>query len=115
MENGASTRQLKVARELQKDIAEIIRSKGMAAFGGAMVSVTEVRISPDLSVAKLYVSVFPSAKSEEVMQLVNENARTIRGELGRIVAKQFRIVPELAFFLDSSLDYAEHIDELLKK
>lgn len=49
------------------------------------------------------------------MQLVNENARTIRGELGRIVAKQFRIVPELAFFLDSSLDYAEHIDELLKK
>ena len=71
MENGASTRQLKVARELQKDIAEIIRSKGMAAFGGAMVSVTEVRISPDLSVAKVYVSVFPSAKSEEVMQLVN--------------------------------------------
>ena len=115
MENGASTRQLKVARELQKDIAEIIRSKGMAAFGGAMVSVTEVRISPDLSVAKVYVSVFPSAKSEEVMQLVNENARTIRGELGRIVAKQFRIVPELAFFLDSSLNYAEHIDELLKK
>ena len=115
MENGASTRQLKVARELQKDIAEIIRSKGMAAFGGAMVSVTEVRISPDLSVAKVYVSVFPSAKSEEVMQLVNENARTIRGELGRIVAKQLRIVPELAFFLDSSLDYAEHIDELLKK
>ena len=115
MENGASTRQLKVARELQKDIAEIIRSKGMAAFGGAMVSVTEVRISPDLSVSKVYVSVFPSAKSEEVMQLVNENARTIRGELGRIVAKQFRIVPELAFFLDSSLDYAEHIDELLKK
>ena len=115
MENGASTRQLKVARELQKDIAEIIRSTGMAAFGGAMVSVTEVRISPDLSVAKVYVSVFPSAKSEEVMQLVNENARTIRGELGRIVAKQFRIVPELAFFLDSSLDYAEHIDELLKK
>ena len=115
MENGASTRQLKVARDLQKDIAEIIRSKGMAAFGGAMVSVTEVRISPDLSVAKVYVSVFPSAKSEEVMQLVNENARTIRGELGRIVAKQFRIVPELAFFLDSSLDYAEHIDELLKK
>ncbi|MGM9742554.1 MAG: 30S ribosome-binding factor RbfA [Candidatus Cryptobacteroides sp.] len=115
MENGASTRQLKVARELQKDIAEIIRSKGMAAFGGAMVSVTEVRISPDLSVAKVYVSIFPSAKSEEVMQLVNENARTIRGELGRIVAKQFRIVPELAFFLDSSLDYAEHIDELLKK
>ncbi|MDD6254316.1 MAG: 30S ribosome-binding factor RbfA [Candidatus Cryptobacteroides sp.] len=115
MENGASTRQLKVAKELQKDLAEIIRRKGMAAFGGAMVSVTEVRISPDLSVAKVYLSVFPSGKSGEVMQTVNDNARTIRGELGHIVARQLRIVPELAFYLDSSLDYAAHIDELLKK
>ena len=114
MENGASTRQLKVAKELQKDLAEIIRSKGMAAFGGAMVSVTEVRISPDLSVAKVYVSVFPSNK-EAVMQMINENSRALRGELGRHVAKQLRIVPELVFFLDSTLDYVEHIDELLKK
>ena len=115
MENGASTRQLKVAKELQKDLAEIIRSKGMAAFGGAMVSVTEVRISPDLSVAKVYVSVFPSSKAEAVMQMINENSRALRGELGRRVAKQLRIVPELVFFLDSTLDYVEHIDELLKK
>ena len=64
---GASTRQLKVAKELQKDLAEIIRSKGMAMFGGAMVSVTEVRISPDLSVAKVYVSIFPSSKAEAAM------------------------------------------------
>ena len=115
MENGASTRQLKVAKELQKDLAEIIRSKGMAAFGGAMVSVTEVRISPDLSVAKVYVSVFPSSKAEAVMQMINENSRALRGELGRHVAKQLRIGPELVFFLDSTLDYVEHIDELLKK
>ena len=115
MENGASTRQLKVAKELQKDLAEIIRSKGMAAFGGAMVSVTEVRISPDLSVAKVYVSVFPSNKAEAVMQMINENSRALRGELGCHVAKQLRIVPELVFFLDSTLDYVEHIDELLKK
>ncbi len=114
-EAGASTRQLKVAREIQKDLAEIIRLKGMAAFGGAMVSVTEVRISPDLSLAKVYVSIFPSAKAESAMAVINDNSRAIRGELGRIVAKQLRIVPELAFFLDSSLDYAEHIDELLKK
>ena len=115
MENGASKRQLQVARELQKDLAEIIRSKGMAAFGGAMVSVTEVRISPDLSVAKVYVSVFPSSKAEAVMEQINENSRALRGELGHVVAKQMRIVPELAFFLDPSLDYAEHIGELLKK
>ena len=115
MEHGASTRQLKVAKEIQKDLAEIIRGKGMAAFGGAMVSVTEVRISPDLSFAKVYVSIFPSSKAENVMGIINENSRAIRGELGRIVAKQLRIVPELAFLLDSTLDYAEHIDELLKK
>lgn len=112
---GASTRQLKVAKELQKDLAEIIRSKGMAMFGGAMVSVTEVRISPDLSVAKVYVSIFPSSKAEAAMQIVEDNARAIRGELGRLVAKQLRIVPELVFYQDTTLDYVEHIDELLKK
>lgn len=115
MERPASTRQLKVAREIQKDLAEIIRSKGMAVFGGAMVTVSEVRVSPDLSLAKTYVSIFPSAKAEEVMKLLNDNVKTLRGELGHQVAKQLRIVPEIVFYLDSSLDYAEHIDELLKK
>ncbi|MGM9749224.1 MAG: 30S ribosome-binding factor RbfA [Candidatus Cryptobacteroides sp.] len=115
METTESTRQLKVARELQKDMAEIIRSKGMATFDGALVSVSGVKVSPDLSVAKVYVSIFPSAKAEAVMELLNENVRTLRGELGNRVAKQLRIVPELTFFLDSSLDYVEHIEELLKK
>lgn len=111
---GQSTRQLKVARELQRDLAEIIRSRGMAAFGGAMVTVSEVRISPDLSIAKVYVSIFPSAKQEEVMKLLEEENKSLRGELGRKVAKQLRIVPELDFYLDTTLDYAEHIDKLLK-
>ncbi len=115
MEKQASTRQLKVAREIQKDLAEIIRSKGMAVFGGAMVTVSEVRISPDLSVAKTFVSIFPSAKSEEVMKILNENMKELRGELGRSVGKQLRIVPEIVFYLDTTLDYAEHIDDLLKK
>ena len=115
MEKPASTRQLKVAREIQKDLAEIIRSKGMAAFGGAMVTVSEVRVSPDLSVAKAYVSVFPSEKQESVMAILEENNKALRGELGRAVGKQLRIVPELVFYLDTSLDYAAHIEELLKK
>ena len=115
MDKPTGTRQLKVARELQKDLAEIIRSKGMAAFGGAMVTVSEVRISPDLSVAKVYVSIFPSDRQEPVMKMLQEQVRTLRGELGRKVAKQLRIVPELIFQLDTSLDYAEHIDELLKQ
>ena len=115
MEKPASTRQLKVAREIQKDLAEIIRGKGMAVFGGARVPVSEVRVSPDLSLAKTDVSIFPSAKAEEVMKLLNDNVKALRGELGHQVAKQLRIVPEIVFYLDTSLDYAEHIDELLKK
>ena len=115
MEQQESTRQLKVAREIQKDMAEIIRSKGMAAFSGAMGSVSGVKVSPDLSVAKIYVSVFPSEKAQAVMQTISENTRSLRGELGGRVGKQLRIVPEIVFYLDSSLDYVEHIEELLKK
>lgn len=109
-----STRQLKVSKELQRDIAEIIRSKGMAMFDGALVSVSGVKISPDLSVAKIYVSIFPSEKAEKVMGILDENAKALRGELGNRVAKQLRIVPEITFFRDDSLDYVERIEELLK-
>lgn len=115
MEKPATTRQLKVAREIQRDLAEIIRSKGMAAYDGAMVTVSEVRVSPDLSVAKVYVSIFPSEKQEKVMSLLEDNLKSLRGELGRKIARQMRIVPELALYLDTSLDYAEHIEQLLKK
>lgn len=115
MEKAASTRQLKVGREIQKALAEIIRSKGMAAFDGAMVTVSEVRVSPDLSVAKVYVSIFPSDKQEAVMGILEENLKLYRGELGHVMGKQLRIVPELILYLDTTLDYAAHIDELLKK
>ena len=113
--NIESTRQLKVAKEIQKVMAEVIRSKGMAAFGGALVSVNGVKVSPDLAIAKIYVSVFPSDKAEAVMAVLDENARALRGELGSKVGKQLRIVPEITFYLDNSLDYVEHIEELLKK
>ncbi len=112
---GENKRQLQVARELQKDMAEIIRSRGMAFFGGALVTVSGVKISSDLSSAKVYVSIFPSDKTKAVMDTIAENARTFRGELGSRFAHNLRIVPELSFFVDDSLDYVEHIDELLKK
>ena len=115
MDKPASTRQLKVARELQRDLAEIIRGKGMAMVAGSLVTVSEVRISPDLSIAKVFVSIFPSDKAQQVLEILEDNKKAIRGELGRKVASQLRIVPEFSFMLDSSLDYAEHIDELLKK
>ncbi len=110
-----STRQLKVSKEIQRDMAEIIRSKGMAAFSGAMVTVSGVKISPDLSVAKIYLSIFPSSKTKEVMETVSQMSRQLRGELGRKMAKQLRIIPELNYYVDDSLDYVEKIDELLKK
>ena len=82
---------------------------------GMLVSVTRVRISPDLSVCTAYLSVFPSEKAEETINNVNANMKTIRYELGTRIRNQVRIIPELRFFLDDSLDYIDHIDELLKK
>ncbi len=82
---------------------------------GVMVSVTRCRISPDLSICTAYLSVFPSEKGEEIIHNVNANEKTIRYELGTRVRHQLRIIPELRFFIDDSLDYIDHIDELLKK
>lgn len=112
---GESTRQLKVSREIQRDLAEIIRVKGMAAFGGAMITVSGVKISPDLSVAKVYLSIFPSEKAGTVMEEIRLMGKSLRGELGRKMSKQLRIIPELNFYIDDSLDYVEKIDSLLKK
>ena len=110
-----TTRQQKVARQIQKDLAEIIRARGMAAYDGALLTVSGVKITPDLALAKVYVSIFPSTKAPAVMEQLGEQTSRLRGELGRRVSKQLRIVPELVFYLDDSLDYVEHIDELLKK
>ena len=81
---------------------------------GAMLSVTAVRVSPDLSYAKIYVSIFPSERVEAVMKSLEEKNKSIRFILGKKVGKQMRIVPELRFFVDDSLDYIDKIDELLK-
>ena len=112
---GESTRQQKVSKEILRKMAEIIRSKGMAAFDGAMVTVSGVKISPDLSVARIYVSIFPSEKADKVLNILKDNTKALRGELGHAMAKQLRIVPEISFFLDSSLDYVAHIEELLNR
>lgn len=110
-----STRQQKVGKQLQKDLADIIRLQGMAMYGGAMITVTTVRMSPDLALARVHLSIFPSSKADEVMSAIEHHSRAIRGELGKRIGKQLRIVPELVFFVDDSLDYVAHIDELLKK
>ncbi|HBG24262.1 MAG: ribosome-binding factor A [Bacteroidetes bacterium GWF2_41_61] len=112
---GESTRQHKVSRQLQRDLSEIFREKGTSVFKGTMITVTSVRISPDLSVARVFLSIFPSAKSAEVFKIVQDTSKALRGELGKRVSKQLRIVPDLVFIIDDSLDYVERIEELLKK
>ena len=82
---------------------------------GVMVSVTRVRISPDLSICTAHLSIFPSERGEEILKNIEQNTKSIRFTLGQRVRNQLRIIPELKFFLDDSLDYVEHIDELLNK
>ena len=108
------TRQNKIARLLQKELS-IIFQQQTRSMHGVMVSVTRTKISPDLSICTAYLSVFPSEKGEEILANINANAKSIRFELGTRVKKQLRIIPELRFFIDDSLDYIERIDELLKK
>ena len=108
------TRQNRIARLLQKELAQIFQSE-TRKMHGVMVSVTRVRISPDLSICTAYLSIFPSEKAEELMENIKSNEKTIRYDLGTRIRNQVRIIPELRFFIDDSLDYIEHIDELLKK
>ena len=107
-------RQNKISRLNQKELSEIFLLQ-TKAMNGVLVSVSAVRISPDMSIARVYLSVFPSEKSQEIVKNINDNMKSIRFELGTRVRHQLRIIPELKFFVDDSLDYVERIDELLKK
>ena len=109
-----TTRQQKIARLLQKDLSEILRQE-TAKTHGVIISVTAVRVSPDLSVARAYLSIFPPAQAQGNLENLTRNAKTIRYELAQRVRFQLRKCPELAFYLDDSLDYIENIDNLLSK
>jgi len=108
------TRQNRIARLLQKELAQIFQGQ-TRMMHGVMVSVTRTKVSPDLSICTAYLSIFPSDRAEEILENVTNNEKSIRYELGTRIRKQVRIIPELRFFIDDSLDYIEHIDELLKK
>ena len=104
----------KIGRLLQKELGDIFQ-KQTQLMPGTLISVSAVRVSPDLSVAKVYLSLFPSEKGEELMSNIRANVRTIRYDLGQRVRLQLRKIPELSFFIDDSLDYIDHIDKLLNK
>lgn len=109
-----STRLNKIGRLIQKELSDIFQ-KQTQAMPGTLISVSTVRVSPDLGIAKAYLSIFPSEKSKEMLEWVRTNTKAIRFDLGKRVGKQLRIIPELSFFIDDSLDYIENIDNLLKQ
>lgn len=110
-----STRQQKIARQIQKDVAEILQREHSAMLQGVMVTVTTVRVSVDIAYAKIYLSIFPFQKAEATLELVRGQMHAIRGALGTRMRNQVKSIPELEFFIDDSLEYIENIEGLLKK
>lgn len=110
-----STRQQKVARLIQKELGLLFQEMAKSVFSGKMITVTTVRMTPDLSLARVYLSIFPLEKEEDYISVIRDNYKMLRHEMGNRVRHQVRIIPELAFFLDDSLDYMDNIETLLKK
>lgn len=108
-----SNRLEKINRLILKELSEIflLETKKMR---GVLISVTQVRVTPDLGMAHAYLSFFPSEKGEELLENINNNIKSVRFNLGKRVGQQLRIVPDLTFHLDNSLDYLDNIDNLLK-
>jgi ribosome-binding factor A len=110
-----SVRQNKIARLLQKELATYFLAESRNLLPGKLITVTSVRVSPDLGVAKVYLSIFPHKPEEELIEQITVHSKHIRNVLGQHIRHQVRIIPELIFFLDDSMDYVERIEKLLKK
>ncbi|MBN1340905.1 MAG: 30S ribosome-binding factor RbfA [Bacteroidales bacterium] len=108
-----SLRQNKVSRLIQKDLGEIFQKEGMMFSASALITVTKVYVSRDLSVAKVYLSLFTTGKKETLLETIRLNSKDIRFRLGQRIKHQLRVVPDLQFFMDDSLDYIEKIEKLL--
>lgn len=114
MKEMESNRQKKIASLIQQEMSMLFQKFGLE-FLSTIVTVTIVRLSPDLGNAKIYISVFPKEKQQTVYGLIVEKSKVLRFELGKNIRNQIRKIPDLQFYIDDSLDYAEHINELLKK
>jgi ribosome-binding factor A len=110
-----TTRQNKISRLIQKELAGIFIKELKSEFSGFLISVTIVRITSDLSLARCYISIYPPEKAKETLLHIQRMSKTIRGIIGNKVAKQLRIIPALEFLIDDSLNYLENIDRLLEK
>lgn len=109
-----TTRQQKINRLMQKELSEVFQAQTRATHG-LLVTVSQVRVSPDLSTARVYLSIFPGEQGQSVLHAIQQQAKTLRHDLAGRLRFQLRRMPELTFFLDDSLDYAENIDAILDK
>lgn len=110
-----STRQNKISRLIQKELADYFQKDSRNYFQGKLISVTIVRVTRDLGIARIYLSIFPADGIKEILNQIKLMTRQIRGSLGKKVGKQLRIIPKLEFYIDDSLDYIKNIDKLLNK
>jgi ribosome-binding factor A len=110
-----STRQNKISRLIQKELADYFQKESRNSYFGKLISVTVVRITRDMSLARVFLSIFPAEGNAEILDNIKLSGKQIRGDLGKRVGKQLRIIPDLEFYLDDSLDYINKIDGLLKK
>lgn len=108
-----STRQLKYARLIQKEISDLFSKEGKNYFGSSFLTVTVVRVTPDLSIARIHISTFHE-KGDVVLGKLNTHKKEIRHKLGERIRNQVRVIPDLEFFIDDSLDYAEKMDKIMK-
>jgi len=104
----------KVSRLIQKELSDIFQRDALTYYNGNLISVTTVRMSTDLALARVYLSIFAPTGKQNVFKAINDNKKNIRFQLGKKIRNQVKSIPELAFFVDDSLDYAKRIDELLK-
>jgi ribosome-binding factor A len=109
-----STRQLRVSRLMQKELGNLFSNELKEYTAHSLVTVTETRVTPDLSVCKVFVSIFPPDKRKPVFELINQHNKEIRHALAGKVGKEVRVIPELIFLLDDTLDQSEKIEQLLK-
>ncbi len=105
----------KVSRLLQKELGDIFQKSGQNEYKGSIITVTDVNVSKDLSIANVYLSIFTTGDKEKLFERIVSNTKETRYNLSQKIKNQVRIIPELRFFIDNSLDYIEHIDSLLKK
>ena len=100
---------------MQREMADILLQLNKSKYQGKLITVTVVRVTKDMGIARIYLSIFPSEHSQEILDEIKRHNKAIRGELGHRIGKSVRIIPELEFYIDDSLDYIEHIDNLLGK